>query len=87
MRDSALGVVVCCAVLLTNASTAQKHNPERHWDYGSAVGPSHWGELSPDCRTCSTGHSQSPIDIRNTNTADLPEIVSAYLPLALTNCR
>lgn len=36
----------------------------RHWSYAGAEGPAHWGELSPGFGSCSTGTSQSPVDIQ-----------------------
>lgn len=37
-----------------------------HWDYTGDDGPDHWGGLSADFGTCSSGHEQSPIDIGRT---------------------
>jgi carbonic anhydrase len=34
-----------------------------HWAYGGAGGPEHWGELSPQFSACSSGRSQSPINL------------------------
>ena len=33
------------------------------WSYEGASGPQHWGELDDEFTTCSTGTSQSPIDV------------------------
>jgi carbonic anhydrase len=75
--------VMCCGILYVMGSAAQEHAPEHHWDYGPTRGPSHWAELSPEFRTCSIGHRQSPIDIRDTKKADLPPIVFEYKPSPL----
>jgi carbonic anhydrase len=83
MRNFVLTLLICCGLLLTTAVAAQEHNSEHHWDYGSTMGPSHWGELNPEFRTCSTGHLQSPIDIMNTKKVDLPEVVFDYKPSPL----
>jgi carbonic anhydrase len=56
---------------------AQEHT-HGHWSYDAAEGPSHWGDLSPDFAACKTGHSQSPIDIRDPKKADLPAIQFDY---------
>jgi len=50
-------------------------------------GPDHWGELDNDFSACQTGHHQSPIDIRNPKSADLPPIQFAYqgTPLHIVN--
>ncbi|WP_417318422.1 carbonic anhydrase [Emcibacter sp.] len=34
-----------------------------HWSYSGHDGPEYWGELSPKFHACSSGRSQSPIDI------------------------
>ena len=78
-----LVLVMCCEILYVTGSAAQEHAPEHHWDYGPTRGPSHWAELSPEFRTCSIGHRQSPIDIRDTQKADLPPIVFEYKPSPL----
>lgn len=83
MRNPTIALVMYCAVLLTIRSVAQEHNSGAHWDYGSIAGPSHWGELSPEFRACTTGHRQSPIDIRNTERRELPHIVFDYKPSRL----
>lgn len=64
-------------------SARQAHHPEHSWDYGEALGPSHWGDLKPEFSTCKTGHRQSPIDIRNPQKADLPPILFDYQPSLL----
>jgi carbonic anhydrase len=34
-----------------------------HWSYDGDVGPSHWGALDPSFATCSSGTTQSPVDL------------------------
>jgi carbonic anhydrase len=69
--------------MLTLVSGGQGHNPQHSWDYGEALGPSHWGDLKPEFATCKTGHRQSPIDIRDAQMADLPPILFDYQPSPL----
>ena len=76
-------ITMCCMLFLTRRISAQEHQPGHHWDYGSTNGPRHWGDLSPEFHACSSGHRQSPIDIRDTQKADLPEIVFEYKPSPL----
>ena len=70
------GLILCSIVLAISA--AQEHTPVHTWDYSEAQGPSHWGDLKPEFATCKNGHSQSPIDIRNPQKADLPPIQFDY---------
>lgn len=51
-----------------------------HWTYEGEEGPAHWGTLSPDYATCSTGTSQSPIDITSPAQADLTNLAFHYQP-------
>ena len=34
-----------------------------HWGYDQEIGAAHWGELSEQYKTCSTGKNQTPINI------------------------
>jgi|SRR5581483_979273 len=75
-----------CAVTgctLLTMLAAQEHRNEHPWDYGASKGPSHWGDLKPEYTQCKNGHRQSPIDIRDTQKADLPAIEFAYKPSPL----
>jgi len=83
IRARTVLVTVCCLLFLTRGLAAQEHKPAHHWDYGSTNGPGHWGDLSPEFHACSSGHRQSPIDIRDTKKADLPEIKFEYRPSPL----
>jgi carbonic anhydrase len=56
----------------------QQHPSHAAWDYGDSRGPSHWGELEAGFVACKDGHQQSPIDIGNPQSADLPAIQFAY---------
>ncbi len=52
------------ALALVNISHGgEKGHGAVHWSYEGEGGPAHWGHLSHDFETCSTGKSQSPIDI------------------------
>jgi len=78
---------ICLTYILMAGSRAQEHHPEHSWDYGDALGPSHWGEIKPDFATCKNGLRQSPIDIRNPQRAELPPIRFDYKssPLHIIN--
>lgn len=81
-QDRFLSLITICALVFV-PGIAQEHPPAHTWDYGTAHGPGHWGELSPDFAACKTGHRQSPIDIRNPKKADLPPIQFDYQPSPL----
>src|SRR5262245_28319750 len=70
-----------CLVLSTGITQAQSSG--HTWDYGEANGPSHWSDLNPEFAACKNGHRQSPIDIRNPRSADLPLIQFHYKPSPL----
>jgi len=48
------------------------------WDYEGSHGADHWSQLDPAYTACNTGKEQSPIDIRNTQKADLPALRFEY---------
>jgi carbonic anhydrase len=75
--------IVAVTFVLTLSCAAQEHHPEHTWDYGDALGPSHWGDLKPEFAACKNGHHQSPIDIRNPKKAALPPIQFDYKPSPL----
>ena len=49
-----------------------------HWGYSGHEGPEHWAELSPKFATCSSGKSQSPINLSGFIEADLKPIKFDY---------
>jgi carbonic anhydrase len=48
------------------------------WTYEGPLGAEHWSDLDPAYAACNTGKSQSPIDIRNPEKADLPALRFDY---------
>jgi carbonic anhydrase len=83
MRKFRFTLTVLCTFVLAVGCTAQEHLSQHTWDYGDALGPSHWGDLNPEFATCKNGHHQSPIDIRNPKQAALPPIQFEYKPSPL----
>lgn len=55
-------------------------NAKPHWAYEGAVGPAAWGTLSEEYAVCSTGMSQSPIDIKKYQPIGLEDIAFNYQP-------
>jgi carbonic anhydrase len=62
------------------ASTPAASPVTIHWTYEGEEGPGHWGDLSPEYAACSTGKSQSPIDISNPAPQDVANLVFHYQP-------
>ncbi|MCX8747561.1 carbonic anhydrase family protein [Snodgrassella sp. B3800] len=60
MKKSILGL--CLTLGLAGSAMAQTH-----WGYQGDYAPDNWGKMS-DAQTCSTGKTQSPIDIFNSKT-------------------
>lgn len=48
------------------------------WDYEGPRGADHWSALDPDYALCNVGKEQSPIDIRDTQKAQLPTLRFEY---------
>jgi carbonic anhydrase len=71
----------------STAKPSPAAHADAHWGYDGVDGPVHWGHLSPDFQLCSTGRSQSPIDLSFSNVvADVP-VTTDYQrgPLAILN--
>jgi carbonic anhydrase len=54
-----------------------------HWSYEGAEGPAQWGALGAAFAACSSGQSQSPIDIAVTRASALPMLRAAHQPVGL----
>ncbi len=58
--------------------------PLPHWTYEGEEGPANWGELDNRFEACKAGQTQSPIDILDATSENLPDIHFSYAPSALT---
>jgi carbonic anhydrase len=81
MTKRSLGKALVRALALCVASApylaiAQQTTPE--WGYNGKEGPKDWGKLDSSYRTCMTGHTQSPINIKDAKKADLPALKFDY---------
>jgi carbonic anhydrase len=63
------------AVLAPGSLCAQWKTP---WTYDGPTGVEHWSALDPEYAACNAGKEQSPIDIRNTEKAQLPPLRFEY---------
>ncbi|NUU37959.1 carbonic anhydrase [Pseudomonas sp. C2B4] len=68
---SLASVGLCTHVMARNDHTSS-------WSYSADTGPQHWGELKSDYTLCSTGLTQSPIDIGDAVKADLSPLTFSY---------
>jgi carbonic anhydrase len=68
--------VVCIIMMIPVLASAQGTPP--HWSYSGQEGPDEWGKLDSTYAACSSGKTQSPIDIRGAKKADLPALKFAY---------
>ena len=62
------------------ADAAHHSGSGAHWSYAGATGPEHWGSLSPEYSLCASGRQQSPIDLRDAESADLQNLALHYAP-------
>jgi carbonic anhydrase len=71
-RRAALGSMLACTCCLSGAGSVKSAEKAAgthsggagpHWTYEGAGSPEHWGELSPDFKTCQIGMQQTPIDL------------------------
>lgn len=82
-RKSLFLVLGLCVLTAPTILLAQEAKPP-HWAYAGPEDPKHWGELDPAFATCSNGHHQSPIDIKDAKTADLPALKFDYSAVLLS---
>jgi carbonic anhydrase len=63
-------------------TSAQETHPP-HWTYEGKEGPKEWGKLDVSYGACSTGQTQSPINIKDAKKADLPALKFSYQAVPL----
>lgn len=76
-------IIIIAITLLSGIA----HAAEVEWGYSGNIGPEYWGGLAAEFATCTTGQSQSPIDIDDVTKKELPDLVTAYhdTPLVVLN--
>ena len=67
--------------------SALAEDAEIHWTYQDLTGPDHWAELDPSFATCTSGQTQSPINLTAADSVDLvdPDFHYELVPLNLLN--
>ncbi|MCF6214996.1 MAG: carbonic anhydrase family protein [Emcibacter sp.] len=58
-------IAATATILLSSGAAYASGADKAQWGYTGKGGPEHWGSLSPEFATCSTGKEQSPIDVPN----------------------
>ena len=68
-------------------SAERIHETKVEWGYEGEGAPGNWAKLKPEFRACGLGKFQSPVDIKPTFSADLPDLVFDYKdsPLEILN--
>ena len=82
MATASAGCAFCLSASRAFAAN-EGHAAAPHWSYEGEAGPEHWGELSPDFKTCKIGLEQTPLDISGTIKAQLGAVAIAYKPMPL----
>jgi len=59
-------------------ATAPHAEHHAHWAYDGNEGPDHWGDMETKFSTCSSGKSQSPVNLTEFIKADLKPLVFSY---------
>jgi len=75
----------CFVVLLFVGNTFATNEPvvATKWGYKGSISPAQWGQLNPDFIACSTGKSQSPINIPKKVPKAAGQLVFNYAPSSL----
>ena len=86
-RSTCKAFVFYLACALMPALSHAQSSTHPHWSYEGKEDPKHWGELDPAYAACSSGHTQSPINIVNAKQADLPPLQFSYnaVPLSIVD--
>ena len=77
---SFLSVLVFTLVAYASTVTTKSSHEAPHWTYEGKEGPTYWGSISPEYATCSTGKSQSPVDLSSAVPTDLAKLQFHYQP-------
>lgn len=80
MLAAAASLTACVHASHDDAPPPAEHHAAPHWDYEGPAGPTAWGTLAPEYRSCAGGHRQSPIDldIAHAEAAALPPLTVHY---------
>lgn len=71
-----LGLLAACPLCAAAASASEGAK----WSYTGKEGPEHWGGLNKQNFACSAGNQQSPINLKDMISAELPTITPIWQP-------
>jgi carbonic anhydrase len=74
---------LCATVLSVLPTLGNAQQSKAHWSYTGEDNPAEWGKLDAAYATCSIGKKQSPINITNPETTDLPALQFNYSAVSL----
>lgn len=78
-------ILIVSAVVFSQFAYAELNDAavKVQWGYKGNTGPIHWGELSSDFAVCSSGKTQSPIDIPRKTMKQIESLEIHYEPAPL----
>lgn len=87
MQPKLIGLMLFAVTLVFTPNSFAAGGNKAHWSYSGSDGPAKWGSLAAEYSTCTTGMTQSPINISKTSRADLGDIEIDYraTPLKILN--
>lgn len=77
-RPTTLIFATCAGLLFPAIASAENGHHGVHWGYYGSGAFQHWGDLSEEFHACKDGMKQSPIDILEYATDDLPALHPSY---------
>lgn len=86
-RSLVFGAVAVAMGFGAAAFAGAGHGDAPHWGYSGEAGPTNWGGLATEFKTCAAGKEQSPIDLKGAKSAELADIQISYseAPLSIVN--
>jgi carbonic anhydrase len=82
-KVSLVRFALCATVLSVYPMVGNAQQSKAHWSYTGEDNPAEWGKLDSAYATCSVGKKQSPINITDPKTSDLPALQFNYRAVPL----
>ena len=84
---SGLAAASVCPICLARGAAAEPAPAapgEKSWDYEGEGGPSDWGQLKPEFKSCTIGTQQSPINLAKPVHADIAKLKVDWQSFSMT---